>query len=318
MPIPSIQPVDAQLFVIAPIINPCRYRSRYSLYQEFEQYITDAGAVLYTVEAAYGDRDFEVTDSANSRHLRLRTNHEVWHKENLINIGVSRLPSDWKYVAWIDADVRFARPDIVAETIHQLQHFSVVQMFAHATDLGPRHEPLRSFNGFVAQWMRQDGAARGAMAQYGDRDRHPGYAWACRRDAWDHLGGLIDFAIVGSADRYMASGLIGEIAASLSPEIVRDCPVYTDWCVNWQARAETCLKRNIGFVDGLLLHYFHGAKKNRGYVNRSAILWKNRFDPARDIKRDWQGLWQLTGQKIGLRDQLRAYFRSRDEDGTQT
>jgi hypothetical protein len=310
-PLP-IQPVDATLYVVTPIINPCRYRSRYTLYRDFEKYITDAGAVLYTVEAAYGDRDFEITDAANPRHIRLRSIHEIWHKENLLNIGVSRLPADWKYLAWIDADVRFVRPDIVAETIHQLQHFSVVQMFDHATDLGPKHEPLRSFQGFVAQWMRQGGRTSPAKEQYSVW--HPGYAWACRRDAWDHLGGLIDFAIVGSADRYMACALIGEIAQSLSPALVRSCPVYTEWCQEWQTRAETYIRRNIGFVDGLLLHYFHGAKKNRGYFNRSAMLWNNRFDPAKDIKRDWQGMWQLTDQKIGLRDDLRAYFRSRDED----
>jgi hypothetical protein len=310
-----IQPVDAPLYVVAPIINPSRYQSRYSLYRDFEKHITDAGAVLYTVEAAYGDRDFEITSTDNPRHIRLRTNHEIWHKENLINIGVSRLPADWKYVAWIDADVQFARPDIVAETVHQLQHFSVVQMFAHATDLGPRHEPLDSFEGFVAQWMRQNGEVPTNMEQYGVW--HPGYAWACRRDAWDHVGGLIDFGIVGSADRHMACGLIGEMAQSFSADIVRDCPAYTEWCLEWQARAETTIRRNIGFVDGLLLHYFHGAKKNRGYFNRSTILWENQFDPAKDIKRDWQGMWQLTDRKIGLRDQLRGYFRAREEDSTE-
>jgi hypothetical protein len=313
MPTLPIQPVDAPLYVVAPVSNPSRYRSRYTLYRAFEKYIADAGAVLYTVEAAYADRDFEITDPANPRHVRLRTNHEVWHKENLINLGVSRLPPDWKYVAWIDADVQFVRPDIVAETIHQLQHFSIVQMFAHATDLGPKHQPLRSFEGFVAQW--QQGSAHTRSDKYSTW--HPGYAWACRRDAWDHLGGLIDFAIIGSADRYMACGLIGQIAQSLSPDMVRQCPTYAAWCFEWQARAETYIKRNIGFVDGLLLHYFHGAKKKRGYINRSAVLWKNRFDPARDIKRDWQGLWQLTDQKIHLRDGLRAYFRSRDEDSTE-
>jgi hypothetical protein len=106
------------------------------------------------------------------------------------------------------------------------------------------------------------------------------------------------------------------MARALSPEIIQACPVYAAWCEEWQRRAETYVKRNIGFVDGLLLHYFHGAKKNRGYVNRSEILWRNAFDPAKDIKRDWQGLWQLSGDKLALRDQLRAYFRSRDEDNT--
>jgi hypothetical protein len=314
MPSLTIPPVDATLYVVAAIVNPSRYRSRYALYRDFEKYITGAGAVLYTVEAAYGDRDFAVTEAANPRHIRLRTRHEVWHKENLINIGVSRLPSDWNYVAWIDPDVRFAHPDIVSETIHQLQHFSVVQMFAHATDLGPTHEPLKSFQGFIAQWLRHDHAQAGAK-QYSVW--HPGYAWACRRDAWDHLGGLIDFAIVGSADRYMACGLIGALAQSLSPDLVRACPTYAEWCFEWQARAETYIKHNIGFVDGLLLHYFHGSKKKRGYADWSAILRLNRFDPARDIKRDWQGVWQLADRKPGLRDGLRGYFRSREEDSTE-
>ncbi len=309
-----IKSIDAPLYVVTPIINPSRYLSRYSLYRDFEKYITDAGAVLYTVEAAYGDRAFEISSDENPRHIRVRTSHELWHKENLINIGVSRLPPDWKYVAWIDADVQFARPDIVEETLHQLQHFSVVQMFSHSTDLGPRHQPLGSFQGFVAQWMRHNGNVPSKMEEYGVW--HPGYAWACRRDAWDHLGGLIDFGIVGSADSYMACGLIGEMARSLSPEIARDCPIYTAWCMEWQTRAEMYIKRNIGFVDGLLLHYFHGSKKNRGYVNRSEILWRSHFDPSADIKRDWQGVWQLTDQKTALRDQLRGYFRSRDEDNT--
>jgi hypothetical protein len=313
-PLP-IKPVDAPLYVVTPIINTSRYRSRYALYRDFEQYITDAGAILYTVEAAFGDRDFEITTHSHPRHIRLRTSHEVWHKENMIGIGVSRLPDDWKYVAWIDADVQFARPDIVEETLHQLQHHSVVQMFSTATDLGPRHEPLGSFGGFVAQWMQHNGGAAPSREPYGVW--HPGYAWACRRDAWDHLGGLIDFGIVGSADQYMACGLIGDMARCLGPEIIRDCPNYTAWCLEWEARADLYVKRNIGFVDGLLLHYFHGSKKNRGYVNRSAILWQEKFDPLVDIKRDWQGLWQLTDQKIGLRDQLRAYFRSRDEDSTE-
>lgn len=309
-----IKPVDAPLYVVTPIVNPSRYRSRYALYRDFAKHVTDAGAVLYTVEAAFGDRAFEIIEDGNPNHIRLRTGHEVWHKENLINIGVSRLPADWKYVAWIDADVRFARPDIFEETIHQLQHFSVVQMFATATDLGPAHQPLASFNGFVSQWMRQEGRVPSPAEPYGVW--HPGYAWACRRDAWDALGGLIDFAIVGSADSYMAWGLIGEMARSLSPDLVAGCPVYADWCMEWGARAEAYVKRNVGFVDGLLLHYFHGAKKNRGYVNRSEILWDNGFDPVRDIKRDWQGVWQLTDAKPRLRDQLRAYFRSRDEDST--
>jgi hypothetical protein len=310
-----IKPVDAPLYVVTPIINPSRYQSRYRLYEDFARYITDAGAVLYTIEAAYGDRDHQVTDAGNPRHIQVRTRHELWHKENLINLGVARLPADWKYVAWIDADVHFARPDIVAETVHQLQHFGVVQMFSHATDLGPRSEPLATFNGFVAQYASGKGGDQPYPRRYGDW--HPGFAWAARRDAWNHLGGLLDWGVVGSADYYMACGLIGTMADCLSSDIQRACPVYTAWCLEWQARAQRLLTRNIGYVDGLLLHHFHGPKKDRGYQSRERIIWHNQFDPSCDINRDWQGMWQLTERKPVLRDQLRSYFRSRNEDGTE-
>jgi hypothetical protein len=308
-----IKPVDAPLYVVTPVINPSRYQSRYRLYEAFEKYIADIGGILYTVEAAYGDRPFEVTRQDNPRHVQVRTQHELWHKENLINLGVARLPSDWKYVAWIDSDVQFARPDIAVETIHQLQHFGIVQMFSHATDLGPTHQPLKSFDGFMAQYTRSQQEPESKSYSHW----HPGFAWAARRDAWDDLGGLIDWAVVGSGDRYMACAMIGSVAQCLSRNLRQGCPHYAAWCLEWQDRAERHLKRNVGYVDGLLLHYFHGAKKNRGYQDREQILWRNQFDPVRDIKRDWQGMWQLTDQKYRLRDQLRAYFRSRNEDGTE-
>ena len=327
-----IKPVDAPLYVVTPIINPQRFRSRYHLYREFSKYITDAGAKLYTVEVAYGDREFEISTEDHPNHIQLRTKHELWHKENMINIGVSRLPSDWKYVAWIDADVTFARKDIVEETVHQLQHYSFVQMFSHALDLGPKHEPLGMFQSFGSQWMKNLGhdvsmhqnyaagttipgyRSNAELPGYSRTEWHPGYAWACTREAWDHVGGLLDHAIVGSGDRYMAAGLVGEMGTVLSNDIGNNCPTYTQMCFEWQERAERHIKRNIGVVDGLLTHAWHGSKKDRGYFNRSEILWKNGFDPSKDIKRDWQGLWQLSDQKIALRDQLRAYFSSRKED----
>ncbi len=72
-----IKQIDAPLHVIATIVNPSRYQSRYRLYEEFAKYITDAGAVLHTIEAAYGDRDFEITDAGNQNHIRTRTRHKV-------------------------------------------------------------------------------------------------------------------------------------------------------------------------------------------------------------------------------------------------
>src|SRR5438876_12277239 len=120
------------LHVVAVISNPVRYHSRWQLYRDFAPYIVASGAKLTTVELAYGEREYALQNIApqdgGHQYIQVRTPYEIWHKENLVNLGLSRLPSDWKYAAWIDADVSFARSNWVDETLHQLQHWPIVQM----------------------------------------------------------------------------------------------------------------------------------------------------------------------------------------------
>jgi hypothetical protein len=243
--------LHAPLDVVAVISNPVRYRSRYDLYRAFETYALHSGVRLTTVELAYGHRPFEVTEEGNPRHVQLRTGHELWHKENLVNLGVQRLPRDWEYVAWIDADVRFANPAWVQETLQELQHFAVVQMFSQAQDLGPRHQPLKTHNGFIYSYL--EGLAPGRNYE----TWHPGYAWAARRDAIEHLGGLIDWGILGSGDRHMATALVGEGLKTTNKKLH---PNYLKLIRDWEERAETFVKRNVGYVPGLILHHWHGKK----------------------------------------------------------
>lgn len=295
----------AKLYVVTPVSNPCRYQSRYRLYKQFEKMVTDAGAELYTIEAAMGNRPFAITEENNPRHIQLRTWSEIWHKENLINIAISRLPQDWEYVAWIDGDVAFARPDWVSETLNQLQHYHVVQMFSIAHDLNPNHESFQKHYGFVYSYLNN---------LKGNKDYsnwHPGFAWAARKSAIDHLGGLIDYAILGAADRHMAFALAGRVHETIHSKINGG---YAQELKLWEERAETYIKRNIGYVPGLLMHHWHGKKRDRRYKERWEILVSNNYDPDLDLKRDWQGLYILTDRNIKLRDDIRAYFRSRNED----
>ncbi len=307
-----IQPVGKPLYVVTAISNPVRYSARYKLYTEFAKRVEDAGAILYTIELAMGDRKFEVTEPNNVRNDQVRSFHELWHKENLLNLAIANLPADWEYVAWIDADVTFTRPDWVEETIHQLQHYMFVQMFANAIDLGPKGEPLKSHEGFVHKWYR------GQFSEQSEdyyENGHCGYAWAARREALDHVGGLIDWAVLGSADRHMAEALIGRASKSLNRCLSK---TYKDMVREWESRAEKYILHDIGYLDGTLVHHWHGKKADRRYVDRWKILTRNGFDPHLDLKRDSQGLYQLTDRNIKLRDDIRAYFRGRNEDSIDT
>lgn len=211
-----------------------------------------------------------------------------------------------------DADVSFARPDWVVETIHQLQHFKVVQMFSHAIDLGPRYEPMVTYTGFGYCYNK---ASKEEISKYGGSTYwHPGYAWAARRSAINDVGGFGDIGIVGSGDYSMACALIGQVEKSLRPEYSKE---YKNYWLRWQAKAEKSIQRSLGYVPGTLLHTWHGKKANRKYNIRDSILIDNAFNPTTDIVKDVQGLWQLTGNKFELRDQLKNYFTQRNEDGNE-
>ncbi|HVM48373.1 MAG TPA: hypothetical protein VMU04_10115 [Candidatus Acidoferrum sp.] len=318
------------LYVVTAISNPVRYRTRYELYRAFEKRVADAGAILYTVEAAFGDRPFEVTEAGSPRHIQLRTLDELWHKENLLNIGIGRLPREAKYIAWIDADILFTRPDWAQETLHQLQHYHFVQMFSKAVDLGPNYEHLNE----ALSWTeseRQGLPFRGTKETLVDGSQvtvqgkpyvrgawHSGLAWAATREALDAVGGLIDVAILGSADRNMAAGLFGHMADTIDPTF---SPAYKAALLEWEQRAERHIRRDVGQVSGTVLHHWHGKKVNRKYTDRWKILAKYQFDPNTDLKRDAQGLWQFEDahdlRSIGLRDAVRNYFRERNEDSIE-
>jgi hypothetical protein len=76
----------------------------------------------------------------------------------------------------------------------------------------------------------------------------------------------------------------------------------------------------VGYVPGLVYHDFHGPKTNRQYGTRDMVLVNNNYDPDTDVKYDAQGLLQLettNARQIKLRDQIREYFRTRNDDATQ-
>jgi hypothetical protein len=310
-----------QLYVVTVVFNPSRFVRRSALYKNFAAHMRDLGAVLVTVEVAFGDRPFELTDPDDPFHLRLRTDQELWIKENAIRLGIehlNRVVPNWQYVAWIDADIQFQRRDIFIETVQQLQHFDVVQMFSHAIDMGPQGQHVRTDTGFMYQYVKNGAvpptSTRGTKV--GDRYLfwHPGYAWAATRSALNAVP-IFEFAILGAGDHHMALGLVGRAALSLPNGI---SPGYRAAVLNWERYAEVSIRRDVGYVPGLITHAWHGDKSNRKYVQRWQVLVETEFDPMRDLVRDVQGLFRLTdfqdNRSIRLRDLIRAYFRQRNED----
>ena len=200
-------PIESKLHVICVISNPCLYKRRYELAKHFVRRMEKTPHIqLYIVELMYGHEDYYITEETNPFHLRLHGKTPLWHKENMINIGIKKLlPDNWRAVAWIDADIEFDTPHWALDTLKILNGYKdIVQLFSHAVDMDKKEYTMRTFSSFGYNY---ESGKKYVLC--GNDYWHPGFAWACTRKAYNKMGGLYDLSILGSGDHNMALSLIG-------------------------------------------------------------------------------------------------------------
>jgi hypothetical protein len=305
------------LDVVIPFNNPMRWQARIANFRRCEDAVVAAGVRLTTVEMAYGDRPFELSDRDGVRRVRLRGGDLIWQKENLGRLGFAAIP-DWRFGMLLDGDLLFLTPDWPVEVLQTLQLHRAAQVSSDLIWLGPRGEYCGHGVAFMSRYTDSRRRARaGKFWQVGwtlDAHGYPGGAWAWRREAYEAMGGLLDFAILGSGDLHMATALLD------MPDPVAEDRDYSDGyraaLKAWRATAQKATGADVGHVPGIVLHLWHGHLDDRGYSTRGQILIRNRYDPATDIVRDRLGVIHLAGNKPLLRDDIRAYFAERDEDAT--
>jgi hypothetical protein len=349
MPFLVADKVTEPLYVVVPYQNQWRWKSREKHTLRALKHFHDSGAVIILVEVAFNRREFAFAESGlhgtlaeckvlgNEHGLRhqyvpLRSKEELWLKEAMINAGVQRLPYDWQQVAWLDSDITFLRSNWVGECIHKLQHYSWLQMFSHARDLSPNSEMLPETyphaNGisFVEGYRRS--GLEGLRKLYGNRTGYyygakpwPGLAWAATRPAFEAAGGLMDFHIWGGGDWSTSWALIGQKDAMMHTGLH---PNYKRLVNAWMKHVQDphYLRKNVGVMEGSVVHAWHGRKTERGYAAKHRLLADIGFDPISHLRRDYQNLPQLhddgSDSFIQLREAMRAIAKERDEDSTYT
>ena len=333
--------VKEPLYALVPYSNQWRSKARYKNAVRAIKHFHDSGAVIILVEAAFNRREHEFSDSGlhgmaancpvlddrfTHQHIKLVTKDELWLKECMINIGAQHLPYDWEQVVWPDADIHFTRPSWVGEAIQKLQHGGsgaggmFLQPFTQATDLGPNYEILPSqAPSFVQLWKTGKldvgyPPADPSKPMETPWPGWPGLGWACNRRAWDAVGGLFDVAVWGGGDYDMGFAMI-ERASEIHQESHGN---YQKLLGEWEDRCRWGIRKNIGVMEGAVMHYWHGQKNLRRYTAKRKVMAGCAFDPLRHLKRDSQGLWQLhddgSENFVQFRDVKRKIAKERNED----
>jgi hypothetical protein len=300
-------PIEEKLNVIIVVSNPCIYARRYLLANEFKKRMEDEEHVnLYVVELTYGDQKYYVTDNKNKNHLRLNCEVPLWHKENMINIGIKKLlPKNWKAVAWIDADIEFESVTWALDTLKILNGCKdILQLYSHAVDMDREKLTMSVFNSFGYQYTKKNQYTAKGLNYW-----HPGFAWACTRKAYEKMDGLYERSILGSGDHNMALSLISRGVKSIN---INTTDNYKDSILKFENKIKNL---RMGYVPGVIRHHFHGEKKNRKYIERWMILVNNKYDPYNHIKINNDGIIVPTETfPEQLKNDILQYFKERNED----
>jgi hypothetical protein len=307
-----------ELWGITCYFNPVGYKRRLQNYHLFRRHLT---IPLITVELAYRD-DFDLPPGAADKLIRLRSSDVLWQKERLLNLALAALPDRCDAVAWLDCDVVFEDDDWAARAEQALQRFPLIQPFQTVREIkandtwdkssgAPGDTPL----GPSLAYALSQGAVTSEMLRGNMRlkKRNTGLAWLARREVLDH-DGFYDACIMGSGNRAMLCGALG-----MPDDAVHYLQMATPWAEHYRAWAEKHFRSlgggGIGYIDGELIHLWHGDLVHRRYQERHREFSGFAFDPTSDIALDEEACWRWSSPKPEMHEYVARYFRERREDG---
>lgn len=282
------------LAIISSHFNPAGFHSPRRNLLRFMRQCATLDTPLFISELAYDDEPFFLPASRNVFHYRCPRGQVLWHKENLLNLAVERLPKAYDKIAWIDPDLWLERRDWVEAAERKLEHFAVVQLFDRFCRTNLDGEIIDSKISFAAQGGWGENANGGA--------------WAARRELWTKAGGLYERAIVGSGDvAFCAAAIRNALPAYLGY-------LTSDWS-GWAKKAGAWIEENGGFdfLEGRIVHEWHGEMRDRSYLDRHGHLAK--LDVGKLVARRADGLLQYAPSvPASFAARIEEYFKLRKED----
>ena len=296
--------INKYLDVIIVYYNYCQYQSRYNVSKDFiERYSSHPKINLYVVELVYGNANFFLTEEDNKNHLQLRTEHPLWHKENLINIGIEKLlPKNWQNVAWIDCNLEFENKDFVEKTLKQLERYDFAQMFSliKYQSSNKNDDKTESFKSLIYSI---------SGTNY-DISSKPGGAWACTKEGYNKIGKLFDKSLCES-DCVLAQAL------GLKKNYYFNNKKNVKYLEYVDQYVKKIINQNItvSYANNIVIYYWHGNQENRSYhLFRKQMLMKYDYNPD-FFSYDKNGILVPNNNcAFEILDYIRKYFERRMED----
>ena len=95
------------LAAVCCFYNPCGFQSKIDNFVKFYNSLKLQLKRVEVVELCYNNSKISSLPKYVNPHI-VTSNSVLWHKENLLNIGISNLIKEgWENIAWLDSDIIF-------------------------------------------------------------------------------------------------------------------------------------------------------------------------------------------------------------------
>ena len=153
-----------------------------------------------------------------------------------------------------------------------------------------------------------------------------GFGWAARTEVLEKVI-LFEHAVVGGGDKLMmaaslASDLTDARLESLTHSKIscRACghknrsSAFTADFLEWAQKWSSAVEGSVDYARLEISDMYHGKRSDRGYMTRHDILYRNEFDPNRDLNNSMSSCLEWSANTSQLKREVEAYFLSRRED----
>lgn len=251
--------------------------------------------------------------------IKFQTDQLLWQKERVINFAVQKLPESIKYVAFIDGDILFPDENWVFKAKDKLNSTNdlMLQLFSTVYYLPRNHCKYNGYYSYFNYSVGKNIFDSNGIENY-KKDflsdsfyyANPGMAWMCKKETI-LKNPLYDKCIIGGGDTINLINWLGIKNSDNIPFVKKNKKKNQIFVDELKIMKDILL--NIDCLDSPIFHLNHGNKINRQYKTRLDILEKYNFNPTTDLTIE-QGLYRYTGSNSGILNDIKEYFRQRNED----
>ena len=261
-----------------------------------EKYHSNKNASIYLIEGLYnGVKSLKLSEKYDITHIKITIKDVLYVRENLINIAINNLPSDWNYLAWIDYNIFFTNNDWIIDTINILDLYDVVHLYENVVHFDKNK---------VATHITTSLFKNTDKLSINDPNYCYNYAWGCTKKAYNIMEGLIDFDIIGNSEKKMAFSLIGKVEDSYNDKLSDE---YKQKLLDFQDRCSNLI--SVSTIKGTILNYFnYNAINSKKLIEGSIILIDNKYSPNKDITYNKHNLIHLTSSGKRFAKNIEKYF----------